>query len=458
MNYCPWLLLLGIAAFTGCQRHRPEAVSPPDDGPTNEIVELTEEDASTMPRLPDLDRILEALHSNDEKVREAAKTDLLRLRHQADRLSAAQGLKVLRAAAQPYAFEKPSRDEVSEYLVDVAATHSRSEYAPVVVELFDQFSDKAKWWALVILASLEEREAAVAYMEVVRQHGEAGRIPQLVTGPLEKKPRHADVYFPELLRYARVTRLSADVYRLCLAYGEAELLSPKTLAPFAGQVVDAYRALAEKLRPAQRDKGVAWMWEEPYTDGRFDAETVEADLRRALEYRDPRLKSFAIASLLRLGKAVDAKHVAAVAAHAEMRNWLYQALHKRGQLALYPEKHRTQAAFAEADMVDWLTFPTELGRVPDKIELMKVVSVDTGLPGGVYDYYLFRFCTHEPHWAAKDGWMAGVSGPFRRKDLPTPASLGDTFSTFTKWESKTPEEHVGDIHELMQRWREYHAK
>jgi hypothetical protein len=54
--------------------------------------------------------------------------------------------------------------------------------------------------------------------------------------------------------------------------------------------------------------------------------------------------------------------------------------------------------------------------------------------------------------------MAGVSGPFLRKDQPTTEALGDTFSAFTKWDSKTPAEHVGDIQELMKRWREYHSK
>jgi hypothetical protein len=73
---------------------------------------------------------------------------------------------------------------------------------------------------------------------------------------------------------------------------------------------------------------------------------------------------------------------------------------------------------------------------------------------GIYDYYLFRFRTKEPHWAAKDGWIAGVSGPYLRKDEPTTEPLGGTFSTFTKWDAKTPEEHVGDIRELMKRWRE----
>ena len=67
-----------------------------------------------MPDLSELDRILDSLQSDDEKVREAAKGDLVRLRHEGAQLTAAQGLKALRAAARPYPFDKPAREDVSE--------------------------------------------------------------------------------------------------------------------------------------------------------------------------------------------------------------------------------------------------------------------------------------------------------------------------------------------------------
>jgi hypothetical protein len=111
--------------------------------------------------------------------------------------------------------------------------------------------------------------------------------------------------------------------------------------------------------------------------GHFPARSVASGLREALEYRDPRLQCFGIVSLLRLGETVDVNYIAKVAGHAEMRNGLNEELHRRGQLARYPEEYRTQATFAESDLVHWFAYLTELGRVPDEIELMKVVSVDT---------------------------------------------------------------------------------
>ena len=423
-----------------------------------------------MPQTTALGHILKSLRSPDLKVRESSKEALSKLLDGEEPLTPAEGLEALRAASGPFPFDQPGPDELSEFLVDLAGKEPRPEYVPVIVSSYGKLGEEARTSALGLLARLKGRDAAVAIMRILELHAEAGRVPGLVNAPLEAEPRHADVFFPALFRYARVPKLADDVYRLCLAYCQAGLLQPEALAPHADQVVAAYRILAEKLRPAQRDGGVAWMWEDDYAESRFPAGLLldllgyfpalatEIELQRALEFRDPRLKAFAVASLLRQGRTVNESTVSEVVAHAEMRNYLYDELRRRGKLALFPERHRTQEALAESDMVSWLTFPTELGQVPDEIQLMKVVPIDTGLPGGVYDYFVFRFRTHEPHWAAKDGWMAGISGPFARAKEPTTEALGETFSKFERWESKRPEEHVGDLQELMEEWREYHRR
>jgi hypothetical protein len=423
-----------------------------------------------MPRTTRLDRILQGLRDKDPKVRKASRAELATLSEKTNKLPAVEGLKALRAAAEGFRYKRPDPGEVCEELVDLAAGDPRPEYVPAIVASFEKYPDRAKGGALSILAQLESREAARAYMQLLREHAEAGRVPGLVIWPLEREPRHADIFFPELLRYAGVPALAFEIYTLCRAYRDAGLISDATLEPIADHVLGDYRALAEELRPAQCADGVAWMWTEPYSDarfrgallldllGHFPAAKTESDLKRAQRFRDPRLKYFAIVSLLRRGKPVDPAAVADASASAEMRIWLYAELDRRRKLSLIPDRYRTQSALAESDLVNWLTFPTELGRVPDEIELMKVVPVDTRLPGGIYDYFVFRFRTHPPHWAAKFGWMAGVSGPFRRSDQPTTEALGETFSSLDPWDSKKPEQHVGDIRNLMKRWREYHAK
>jgi len=61
-----------------------------------------------------------------------------------------------------------------------------------------------------------------------------------------------------------------------------------------------------------------------------------------------------------------------IAANSETRNWFYNALVKMGRSEIYPEEYRNQKSFAESNMVEWLVYPTELGRMPDEIELMNV--------------------------------------------------------------------------------------
>lgn len=65
-----------------------------------------------------------------------------------------------------------------------------------------------------------------------------------------------------------------------------------------------------------------------------------------------------------------AKQIEAVPSSDEMRVWHYLDLEAISSLSLFPRRYATQKALAQFDMVQWLTFSTELGRVPDEIQLM----------------------------------------------------------------------------------------
>ena len=162
---------------------------------------------------------------------------------------------------------------------------------------------------------------------------------------------------------------------------------------------------------------------------------------------------FAVRSLLRLGKYVPQAAIDEVAADDEMRNMTYDALKEANAEGRFPKQFRTQEAFARSDMVRWLVYPTELGRAPNEIELMKVAERNTG--DGAVAYYLFRFRTTGKYWATKDGWMAGLAGGYLKAEIPTTSSQGDTFSTFEKWDKLKPDEHVdgivGTIEEAQER-------
>ena len=62
-------------------------------------------------------------------------------------------------------------------------------------------------------------------------------------------------------------------------------------------------------------------------------------------------------------------------------------------------------------------------------------------------YFVYRFRMHPPHWAAKDGWTAGVAGPHNLKAEPMPGGR-HTFSRFEAYDSCSPEEHVERVRQL----------
>lgn len=93
-------------------------------------------------------------------------------------------------------------------------------------------------------------------------------------------------------------------------------------------------------------------------------------------------------------------------------------------------------------MVQWLKFPTELGREPDRLEKMATFDSDDGLR-----LYVWRFTSFEGEWAA------AVSGPYETDAPPGPVSGPSTFSRFEAWESATAEEHAARAVETLDAWR-----
>jgi hypothetical protein len=368
---------------------------------------------------------------------------------------------LLRAAAEPMPAGKSDFDDPAGVLVAAAAESPSSRFIPLIRGLFSRYPKPARREALYLLARLPEREAAVAFMALLKEHQAA--LPRLYSGPLQQSLRHPDVYFPELLAYAANPVLREMVFNLALAYCSKGAVDPAMLSSRSQTILDRYSELHSEMLPLQRGQGLDWMWTDEYLVLRGEAEVLldllgyvpaasaRAELGRAVEeWQDSRLKCFAVISALRQGADIEGRHLIEVARSAEMRNILYRMLRDMGKVALYPREFLSQEAFAESDMVNWLTFPSELGRVPDEIQLMTVVSFETSEPGGdAWDYYVFRFRTNAPHWAAKDGWLAGVSGAFKRTESPTPDGATDTFSRFEAWDSRSPQEHVGEVQQVM---------
>ncbi|SEK36727.1 hypothetical protein SAMN04487910_0357 [Aquimarina amphilecti] len=207
-----------------------------------------------------------------------------------------------------------------------------------------------------------------------------------------------------------------------------------------------------------------WIWnDESYLENRTNsgiildvlgycknAVSIE-ELKESVNYYiDTRPKFFATISLLRRNQGVDKEIILAISKEDETRGLLYKHLKEYNKLSIFPKKHLNQKDLSRADMVNWLIYPTELARVPTNIELVKIFTIEYDDVGPA-DFYLWKFNADDETWK-KDGYMAGLSGPFVRKESPTMDAYGYTFSAFTKFKEKSPEEHFNEIIEILDKW------
>lgn len=421
-----------------------------------------------MPTAVRFDDVLEQLHSSDERSRERAARQLGRLARIG--LPVEQGILALKASTLPYPKRRFRDDDTSVDLIRAALTVPYPEYLPHVTQRYILWGERARAEVLSRLTRIEDVRAAEALMAILAEHARAGRTTSLPLGMYSAAPKFPEIFFPALLGFLDVPKQRLAIAQYALSFASAHLIDDEMLRPHAGAFLEMYRKRRGRLVPAQRDQGIAWRWEPHYHRRRWQAgvlldllgyvpgDAVVDELRDAADaYTDPRLRMYAALALLRQNHEVSADVVAEIAACPESRKWLFDGLQKLERFHLYPAALKNQAALAESDLVDWLLHPRELGRAPDKIELMQVIPFDSEGEEGWLDYYLFRFKLSGTHWAARLGWLVGVAGPFLRKDAPAVQSLGDTHSSYKSWDEKPQSGHVADVQELMKSWRDRHG-
>lgn len=101
--------------------------------------------------------------------------------------------------------------------------------------------------------------------------------------------------------------------------------------------------------------------------------------------------------------------LAALGRRPELRYPLFTLLqqHQRGDL--FPSTFLSAEKEAEAALAYWLMHPHELQDRPEQMELVEERALAIGGKEG--RMFVFRYRMPEGHWAAKDGWLFGVSGP-----------------------------------------------
>jgi hypothetical protein len=130
------------------------------------------------------------------------------------------------------------------------------------------------------------------------------------------------------------------------------------------------------------------------------------------------------------------------------RNKLFVGLKELGRESLFPPRFRSLEMIAESDLVAWLVHPNELKGIPSAIELVRDFSVTDGEQEG--RTFLFKFRIDPPHWAADDGWMAGVAGPYFPSDInDAEPAAAMSFSELTPIDKMSEQEHLAHLNKAM---------
>ena len=154
-----------------------------------------------------------------------------------------------------------------------------------------------------------------------------------------------------------------------------------------------------------------------------------------LELKDGDISYYALSTLLLVnGKPSDGKPfnmaISLLAHNATYADMTYHLLERHSMTDCFPAELRDPAYLAKSDLVHWLTYPTELGREPDEIELLGV----TKKKGETFHVFRYKSDSDNLGDDLKGVWLIGWSG-----------NDGGTFSNFDKYadyEKKTPEKTV----------------
>lgn len=130
-----------------------------------------------------------------------------------------------------------------------------------------------------------------------------------------------------------------------------------------------------------------------------------------------------------------------------LRHGVFRVLETYNRLDLFPAEFFTHERGAEGFLVNWLEYPTELGRPPDEIQFLTKVTITEN---ELLDYYVFQYKTLLPHWVGQHQWMMGVCGPYYEGSKPYDVPLR-VYSRFNTIESILPEQEVTWVHENINR-------
>lgn len=406
---------------------------------------------------PEWPVILGMLKSESESVRSEA-FDWIRALAKSE-LTGEQVAELVQTAADGIPGDESAFMKSDSRLIRAAAPHMKEEHVDSLVAAYPKVTEDGRSAIVAALARIGETVATQAYVDVLREYGSPAQWYPTMTSWLQDEPRDAEILFPPLLD-GSIANLPPDVaWLLFLDYAKAGALTDALIEQARPVFLVHARQLLAREDLVRGGEGTAWRWAEEYNAVRYDAgllfdvlgyvgrsdAVVDVLMKADATIPDPRPRLFALASLVRLGEEPSASSFGAVASDFECRITLFRALSELGRLDLFPESESAQEKLAESELVNWLIFPTELGKAPDAVELMKTLETPAGPDNDLVIIYVFRFKAELPQAPGESFWMAGIAGPYPKADIPTANGGGYTFSGFTPWEEMSADEHLAEL-------------
>lgn len=237
--------------------------------------------------------------------------------------------------------------------------------------------------------------------------------------------------------------LVTEVYMTCVNLCERGVLKAVDMAPYSAAAEQAWGEVFEQALPLQGDESKThWRIDDGYTIVRGRAEWlldllayfpgagVSQCLRQALKLPDPRLRLYAVYSLLRCGEHVELEDIEKVACDHETRILLSRYLRELERESLMPAKWSTPVMLAASQ----LSPVGKQNALPEEIELMQTFPVE--VDDKTLDAFLFRFRESPESMDSSGIWMAGIAGPY----LDT-LQMKSAWTDFEDWDSRTPLGH-----------------
>ena len=114
---------------------------------------------------------------------------------------------------------------------------------------------------------------------------------------------------------------------------------------------------------------------------------------------------YVVDSLLAINQHIDIKTISELAKDIRHASVTYALLERNKQADLFPKEFAAPEYLAKSDMVQWLVYPTELGKMPCSIELLGTIDVKKEL------YHIFKYKSDSDNLedSLKNEWLIGWS-------------------------------------------------